>query len=172
MPRAAWPVSLSYALYRPEPETAPVVFPYRVDFAGDDYPALTRGFMERTPGALSRQIGDIPEPGAKKPASLGAGLRLPLPPAGDTVYLSLTARAPRDGIKLTIKSGKNALGSAVLGREWSTVNLTLPRAALNRDGETFTLDLSSGAMQAPDGTIVGAEFKEAIVSDTPLAGSK
>ncbi|MGE5138456.1 MAG: hypothetical protein ACM3JD_03250, partial [Rudaea sp.] len=172
MPRTAWPVSLSYALYRAVPESAPLAFPYRVDFTGDDYPALTSGFLERTPGEPSRRIGVVPTPGAKKPATLSAGLRFPLPPAGETVYMTLTARAPVDGIKLTLKSDKNLLGRPVLGREWSTVTLALPRAQLNVEGETFTLDLTSGVMQTPDGKFAGAEFKEAMVSDQPIAGSK
>ncbi|MGB8648638.1 MAG: hypothetical protein WCF84_25600 [Anaerolineae bacterium] len=171
MPRESWQINLNYTLYRPVPGPMPVAYPYRVDFAGDDYPWLVRGFLERTTGQQTRRMGALPDlESLKKPKGVAAGLRLPLSGDSATFYLALTARAPQDGMNLTLKS-KTDVGQLALKREWTTFYLTLPRDSLRTEGNTLLLDLNTPAYADPTGLFLGAEFKEAQISDQPFPAS-
>lgn len=170
MPRAAWRVNLNYTLYRATPSTAKPLYPLTIDFGGDDYPALVGGFLERATGATSRSMGMNPDPGVARPKakSLTATLRLPanedpVNSASSAIDLSLTARAPQEGMRLTVRSGKSSLGEVVLTREFATYHISLSRSKLQRDGGSFLIELNTPAFASPDGPLFGAELKEAVV---------
>jgi hypothetical protein len=191
MPRSAWRVNLNYALYHAVPSNASATYPFTIDFGGDDYPALVGGFLERATGATTRSIGVNPDPSAPstKPRSLTATLRLPAyedstsdpgqapsassmpgielgaqkaPPAA--LDLALTARAPADGMDLTVRSGKSSFGAFTLTREFATYHFSLPRANLQRDGDSYLIELGTPAYAAPGGLFLGAELKKAVLS--------
>jgi hypothetical protein len=168
MPRAAWHVNLNYALYRAVPSGAAATYPFTIDFGGDDYPALVGGFLERSTGATSRSIGMIPDPSAPNdvPKILTATLRLPAydnPPLG-SLDLALTARAPQDGTPLTVNSRGSSLGQVMLTSEFATYHFSLPRAGLQREVDSFLIELNTPAFAAPGGPLLGAELKKAVVS--------
>ena len=167
MPRSAWRVNLNYALYRALPSSAPATYPFTIDFGGDDYPALVGGFLERPTGATTRSMGALPDPSAPRPQakSLTATLRVP---AGGSpsafLDLALTVRAPQAGMRLAIKSGQTSLGEVKLTQEFTTYHFSLSPANLRREGDTFLIELNTPAFADPDGRLLGAEFKEAVVS--------
>jgi hypothetical protein len=167
MPREAWRVNLHYALYHALPSSAGATYPFSIDFGGDDYPALVGGFLERATGATTRTMGVTPDPSAPGPKakSLSATLRVPAyDNLSASLDLALTARAPQDGIRLTVRSGKWSLGEVNLTREFTTYHFSLPRANLQRDGDSFLIELSTPAFADPSGLLLGAEFKEAVIN--------
>lgn len=168
MPRAAWRVNLNYALYRALPSSVATTYPFTIDFGGDDYPSLDGGFLERATGASARSMGVNPDPGAPRPKAknLTATLRVPDDGAHSTsLDLALTARAPQDNMTLLVKSGKASFGQVKLTRDYATYHFALTRAGLQRDGDTFLIELSTPAFTDPGGLILGAELKKAVVGE-------
>lgn len=189
MPRAAWQVTLSYALYHPLPSGAGITYPFKIDFGGDDYPALVGGFLERPIGATTRLMGALPDLEGPSPKlkTLTATLRVPdevatssagypsggpapgpassvRPAPNSNLDLALTVRAPKDGMRLTVKSGKSTFGQVNLTTEFATYHFTLSRPNLRHEGDSFLVELETTAFAAPDGRALGAELKEAVVS--------
>lgn len=175
MPRVPWRVNLNYALYRAVPSVAEATYPFTVDFSGDDYPALVGGFLERPTGAATRWIGAIPDPNSprSKPKGLTATLRLPATgearsssgQASQAFDFAVTARAPQDGMRLAVQSGKQSLGEVKLTRDFATYHFSLPPANLQREGDTFLIELGTSAFADPEGRLLGAELKQAVLNN-------
>lgn len=167
MPRAAWRVNLNFALYRAVAQIQAPQYPFTIDFGGDDYRWLVNGWLERAPEASSRWMGIIPaaDDTPADPRNLVARLRVPV--AGDNPILDLEirARALRDGLPLTTRSGNNTLGSAPLSTEFSDYHFTLPRADLKQDGESYLIDLEIPATVDEQGRILGAELQRGTVTE-------
>src|SRR4029077_3486297 len=94
--------------YRGVPRDAPETYPFSLDFGGADFPWLVNGFMERPPEAQTRWIGAIVTDDEQKAQQewLDGIVRLPKSDKQtDTLALTLTARAPREGTRLELKNG-------------------------------------------------------------------
>ena len=181
MPRAAWRVNLNYALYRAVPSSADVTYPFTVDFGGDDYPALVSGFLERPTGAGTRWIGAIPDPDSPRSQVKGLTATLRLPASGETAAgsgqastaldFTVTARAPQDGMRLAVKSGRGSFGEVKLTREFATYHFSLTPANLQREGDTLLIELGTSVFADPEGRLLGAELKQAVLNSRSMDAS-
>jgi hypothetical protein len=164
MPRSAWRVNLNFTLYRAVPQDNVAPYPLTIDFADGDEPALVSGFIERPTGATTRWIGVVPDAAGARPTAkrLTATLRLPDSNA-ESFDLTINARAPQDGMQLSVRSGNKNFGEETLTREFASYHFTLARANLKRDGDTFLIDLTTSAVPDAEGRVLGAELKSARV---------
>ncbi len=85
---------------------------------------------------------------------------------------SLTMRAPKDGMRLAVRSGKASLGEVKLTREFATYHFSLPRANLLREGNSFLIVLSTSAFADPDGRLLGVELRQAVLNNQPSDSSR
>jgi hypothetical protein len=160
MPRSAWRVSLSYALFRAVPRTPPFTYPFVLDFGGDDFPYLVGGFLERAPEENTRWIGIIPGDDLQAQSAKWLTGVVHIPDSGSTSDLNLTlhARAPRDNVRLQIKSGDRVLGNVVLAPAFADYTVPLPRAALKANGGGYLIELVSQTTPDGQGRLLGAEL--------------
>lgn len=159
MPRSAWRVNLNYALYRAVPRTAPAVYPFVLNFGGSDFPFLANGFLERPPEAQTRWIGAVADDAKTREAKWVSGVvRIPVAEGTSDLELTLAARAPRDGVRLQVKSGEYVLGNAALTADWAKYTFQIPRAELRTVGEMYVIEfVSQTTLQ--DGRMLGAELE-------------
>ncbi len=161
MPRSAWRVNLSYALYRAVPRTAPDAPPFVLDFGGADFPYLMNGFLERAPEARTRWLGAL-EPNAQKAAATNVVfgvIRFPQTDAGKSLQVKLRARAPRAGVQLTFKGKDRNLGALTLTPEFADYAITLDADALKQSGDSYLLELAVDATADGQGRVLGAELE-------------
>ncbi len=177
MPRAPWRVNLNFALYRAVPQQNPSLYPLTINFGEGDESLLVSGFMERPTGASTRWMGAIPEVAGGKASAkkVTATLRLPdagvSTGAGASLDFTLTARAPKEGMHLTLKSGNKTFGEVVLTREFASYPFTLATRDLKREENTYLLDLVASAITDAEGRLLGAELQSAVVSSQPAVAS-
>ncbi|TAH48531.1 MAG: hypothetical protein EYC68_21440 [Chloroflexota bacterium] len=159
MPRSAWQINLNYALYRAVPRTMPDTYPFVLNFGGQDFPYLVNGFLERSPEARSRWIGAIADsPKTRELKWIGGSVQLP--PIDDAAILELTvrARAPRENVRLQIKSGENILGNARLSPNFAEYTFQAPVKNLKANANGYRVDfISQTTLQ--DGRVLGAELE-------------
>lgn len=159
MPRSAWDVNLNYALYRAVPRTAPEPYPVTLHFGGQDFPNLVSGFLERAPEEQTRWIGTLL--GDDQKASdwkwITGRLWLPANDAADSFQVSLRARAPRDNVRLQLKSGDKILGDTHLTANFADYTFQISRADLKTNGDGYLVDLVSQTT-TQDGRVLGAEL--------------
>lgn len=159
MPRGAWRVNLNYVLYRAVPDTVPASWPFVLDFGGDDFPHLVRGFLERAPEASTRWIGTVVPEGQSGADWKWQSGTVVVPRAADTrLRLTVTARAPRPGVRFQVKSNQKVLGSATLDESFSEHTFELDPAALEPTAGGYLLELVSQATPDGQGRVLGAEL--------------
>lgn len=162
MPRSAWRVNLNYALYRAEPRSAPADLPFVLDFGGDDFPYLVRGFLERSPEARSRAVGGIlsENKSLQDAAWIGGLVRVPVrADSTDGLIATIRARAPRARVHFELKHQGQVLGALVLSEKFETYTLPLMPAALESTADGFMLELAAESTLDGQGRILGAEFE-------------
>jgi hypothetical protein len=159
MPRSAWRVNLNYALYRAAPRAAPEAYPFVLNFGGNDFPFLANGFLERAPEAQTRWIGAIADDAKTREAKWISGvLRVPAAQGTTDLELTLSARAPREGVRLQVKSGENVLGNAQLTSDFAEYVFDIPRPNLKTVGDAFVIEFVSQTT-LEDGRVLGAELE-------------
>ena len=162
MPRSAWRVNLNYALFRAVPRTAPTDYPFTLDFGGDDFPYLVRGFMERAPEAQTRSVGGIlaENKNLGDAVWIGGFVRVPVQDdSTDGLVATLRVRAPRAGVHFELKHGDKVLGSLVLSDMFETYRIPLAPAALEATAEGYLLELAAETTPDGQGRILGAELE-------------
>jgi len=161
MPRSAWRVNLNYTLYRAVPGRAPDAAPTRIDFGGDDFPHLMRGFMERAPEATARWIGALAPDASKAAATrfVSGVVRWSNANAPAQLQVTLRARAPREGARLIVKSGDQNFGGVSLTTEFADYSVMVDSRLLERDGASFLLELVVEATPDGQGRLLGAELE-------------
>jgi len=160
MPRSAWRVNLSYALFRAVPRTAPEAYPFVLDFGGDDYPSLLYGFLERSPEASTRWSGAILSEDKKAGDAkwIPAAVRIPVTNA-PSMNIHLRARAPRAEVPFQLKSGGNVIGSAQFSSTFADYVFQVDTDALKRNGDGFVLELDTAPTLDGQGRVLGAELE-------------
>jgi hypothetical protein len=167
MPRSPWRVNLNYALYRAVPQNEPPEYPFVLNFGGSDFPFLASGFLERAPEAQTRWIGTIASDARTREAKwVSAAVRFPIAKGEQDLKLTVTARAPRQGVRLQLKSGESALGSVLLGTNPIAHTVTIERAGLKTVGNTYVLEFVSQTT-LEDGRLLGAGLEELRVESAP-----
>ncbi|MCC7164422.1 MAG: hypothetical protein IT331_18160 [Anaerolineae bacterium] len=162
MPRSAWRVNLTYALLRAVPRAAPAEYPFVLDFGGDDFPYLVRGFLERAPEARTRSVGAILAENRKLQDVkwIGGVIRVPVPDTtSEGLVVTVRARAPRDGTRFELKHKDRVLGALVLSDEFETYTMPLAPAALESTSEGYLLELAAETTFDNQGRILGAELE-------------
>ncbi|HZQ08964.1 MAG TPA: hypothetical protein VFD70_20455 [Anaerolineae bacterium] len=160
MPRSAWRVNLSYALFRAVPRTAPEAYPFVLDFGGDDYPTLLYGFLERSPEASTRWSGAILSEDKKAGDAkwIPAAVRIPITDV-PSMNIQLRARAPRANVPFQLKSGSNLLGTAQLSSTFADYVFQVDTDALKRNGDGFVLELDTAPTLDGQGRVLGTELE-------------
>jgi hypothetical protein len=146
MPRSAWRVNLDYALFRAVPRTTPATYPFVLNFGGDDFPYLVRGFMERAPEAQTRSVGGIlaENRNLQDAEWIGGFVRVPVQDASsEGLTATVRARAPRDGVHFELKHKDIILGSLVLSDEMETYTLPLHSTVLESTADGYLLELAA-----------------------------
>ncbi len=160
MPRSAWRVNLNYVLYRAVPRNAPDAYPFVLNFGGEDFPYLVNGFLERAPEASTRWIGAIAnDQKAREWKWISGAVWIPENADAENFELTLRARAPRDDVRLQVKSGENVLGNVRLTSNFADYTFEFPRAELKMNGDGYVIEfVSQTTLQ--DGRVLGAELEE------------
>ncbi len=169
MPRSAWRLNLNFGLYRAVPRTAPEPYPFVLDFGGGDFPHLVNGFLERSPEASTRWIGAIPANPAQASGWkwVTGSVRVPRSPAQSALVLTLRARAPRDDVRLQIKSGEHTFGAFQLSRNWQDYALELDPAQLSPRSDSYLIELVSQLTPDSQGRVLGAELESLRLENKP-----
>lgn len=166
LPRVPWRLNVNYGLFRAVPRQAPEPTPFVLNFGGDDYPYLVRGFLERSPEAQSRWIGGLLSDDAKLGAAewISAAVRVPVQvDRSRDVKLTLRARAPHEGVRLDIRHNTRTLGSLTLSPTLQEYSLSIPATEIVSAGDVILIEFAAQPTPDGEGRVLGAELEQLIV---------
>ena len=136
------------------PRENPETYPFVLNFGGDDFPYLVRGFLERSPEAQSRWIGGLlsENPKLQQQEWISAVVRVPVPTDSTSdLKLTLRARAPRENVRLDILNNATYLGSIMLSPTLQEYTLNIPAAKIETTPDGFLLEFAAQTTLDGDG---------------------